>query len=75
MYEAIVSVFAPPASFKDGNVVFFSAPRLVVDAGLEPVLLEGLQDHTFGIDLCGGDISSKFTCMTDCYATKLSITN
>lgn len=55
MSQTIVAVFAPPASFKDGNVVFFSAPSLEVDAGLEPVLLEGLQDHTFGIDLCGGD--------------------
>lgn len=44
---------ALPASFKDGNVVFLSAPRLEVNATLEPVLFEGLQDHTFGIDLCG----------------------
>lgn len=41
-----------PTPFKDGDVVFLSAPRLEVDAGLEPVLLEGLQNHTFGIDLC-----------------------
>lgn len=46
---------ALPAPFKDGNVVCFSAPRLEVDAGLEPVLLEGLQDHTFCIDLCRED--------------------
>lgn len=49
--------FVSPASFEDGNVVGFSAPRFEVDAGLEPVLLEGLEDHTFGIDFCGRDQS------------------
>lgn len=49
---------ALPAPFKDGNVVCFAAPRLEVDAGLESVLLKGLQNHTFCIDLCGEDDKS-----------------
>lgn len=41
-----------PIAFKDGNIIRFSTPRLEVDAALEAILLEGLHDHTFGIDLC-----------------------
>lgn len=48
---------ALPAPFKDGNVICFSVPRLEVNAGLEPVLLKGLQNNTFCIDLCKDDTS------------------
>lgn len=47
-----------PIAFKDRNIVCFSAPRLKVDAALEAILLEGLQDHTFGVDLCTQNKSS-----------------
>lgn len=43
-----------PASFEYGNVVGFSRPGFKVDAGLQPVLFEGLQNDTFSVDLCGG---------------------
>lgn len=46
---------ALPASFKDGDVILLSVPGLEVNTALQPVLFEGLQDHTFGIDLCGGE--------------------
>lgn len=46
---------ALPASFEDGDVVLLSIPRLEVNTGLQAVLFEGLQDHTFGIDFCGGE--------------------
>lgn len=57
--QTIVALFALPAPFKDGNVVCFPTPRLEVDAGLESVLLEGLQNHTFCIDLCREDDKTK----------------
>lgn len=41
-----------PIAFKDRNIICFSTPRFKVDAALEAVLLKGLQDHTFCIDLC-----------------------
>lgn len=41
-----------PIAFKDGNIICFSTPRFEVDAALETILLKGLQDHTFCIDLC-----------------------
>lgn len=44
-----------PIAFKDGDIVFFSAPGFEVDAALETILLEGLHDHTFCVDLCRED--------------------
>lgn len=41
-----------PIAFKDGNIICFSTPRFEVDAALETILLKGLEDHTFCIDLC-----------------------
>lgn len=41
-----------PTAFENGNIIFFSAPGFEVDAALETILLKGLHDHTFGIDLC-----------------------
>lgn len=41
-----------PIAFKDRNIICFSTPRFKVDAALEAILLKGLQDHTFCIDLC-----------------------
>lgn len=44
-----------PTAFKDRNIICFSTPRFEVDAALETILLKGLQDHTFCIDLCTGN--------------------
>lgn len=44
-----------PTAFENGNIIFFSAPGFEVDAALETILLKGLHDHTFGIDLCRED--------------------
>lgn len=44
-----------PIAFENGNIICFSAPGFEVDAALETILLKGLHDHTFCVDLCRED--------------------
>lgn len=44
-----------PTAFENGNIICFSAPVFEVDAALETILLKGLYDHTFCVDLCRKD--------------------
>lgn len=42
-------VWSSPAAFEHGDVVGLSVPRREVDAGLQSVLVKGLQDHSLCI--------------------------
>lgn len=44
-----------PTAFENGNIICFSAPGFEVDAALETILLKGLHDHAFCVDLCRED--------------------
>lgn len=44
-----------PTALENGNIICFSAPGFEVDAALETILLKGLHDHTFCVDLCRED--------------------
>lgn len=50
--KGVMIVMVLPIALKDRDIICLSTPRFEVDAALETILLKGLQDHSFCIDLC-----------------------